>query len=65
MTITASAESIVYSNKHTQVNTVEAGYNNVPGTFKVASLYVACVITEAPDITNVHHATSLYQECLL
>ena len=37
-------------------NTVKVGYNEVPGTFKTASLYEACVLTEAADITNTRHA---------
>ena len=47
------------------IYTVEAGYNAVPGIFKIASLYAACVLTEAPDITNSHHASSLHSECWL
>ena len=46
-------------------NTVEAGYNEVPGTFRIASLYAACVVTEVPDITHSCHATSLYLKCRL
>ena len=38
-------------------NTVEAGYNEVPGTFRIALLYVVCVITEASDIMSSCYAT--------
>ena len=31
--------------------TVKAGYDEVPGTFKIALLYAACAIRESPDIT--------------
>ena len=38
--------------------TVEAGSNEVPRTFKIAWLYPACVITEAPNMTTSRHTTS-------
>ena len=43
-------------------STVEARYNEVQRTLIIGSLYAACVITEAADITNLCHATSLYPE---
>ena len=46
-------------------DTVKAEYNKVQRTCKIASLCAACVITEAPDITNSCHATSLHPECWL
>ena len=45
-----------------ETSTVEAGYNEFPGSSKITSLYAACVITEAPDIKDSRHATSLYPE---
>ena len=55
------------SDSHTKpIIIVEVGCNTVPGTFKIVSLYAACVATKAPDITNSHHkATSLYPDCRL
>ena len=50
---------------HGLPRTVEAGFNKVSGTFKIASLYAACVATEAPDITDLRHVTSLHPDCWL
>ena len=48
--------------KHVQ--SIEAGRNEVSETFKIASLYEACVIAEAPYIKNPRDDTLLYPERL-